>query len=211
MKHYRYLLPIGLLPILLLLIVGTASTFAQKQQDSQEILRQAVLHETDFPENTEKYAFSSGKSKVEDFNEQVSFVTSPFWAEGFVDAYRVNGWYPLAFEDDTFKEFSSGAFVENIAYLFKSQEQAAKAFEQQITRFNFDAKDIDAKVESVQYNNLQGKLMQINYTQEGMDFTLYTFVGWVDNQLIFLMVDGIPDPTVQRTFEHLVTTLVSYQ
>lgn len=211
MKHYRYLLPIVLLPILLLLIVGTASTFAQKQQNSQEVLRQAVLHKTDFPENVEEYTFSSGKSKVEDFNGQVSFVTSPFWAEGFVDAYRVNGWYPLTFENDTLKEFSSGAFVENMAYLFKSQEQAAKAFEQQTARFDFEAKDLDAKVESVQYSNLQGKLMQINYTQEGMNFTLYTFAGLVDNQLIFLMVDGVPDPTVQRTFEHLVTKLVSYQ
>lgn len=58
---------------------------------------------------------------------------------------------------------------------------------------------------------MQGKFIQIDYTDEGIDFTVYYLVSVVDNRLLFLMVDGLPDPTVQKTFENLVEKLVSYQ
>ncbi len=211
MKQHHYILFTVLLLLFGLLTVGTANGLTPKQQSNADILRQVVLRKTDFPEDVEDYTFSSDEAKAEDFNEQISFVTIPFWAEGFVDAYRVNGWYTLTFEEEALKEFSPGAFVENIAYVFESQEQAANAFEQQLTQFNTDVENLETKIEDIQHNSPQSKLIRVDYTQEGMDFTLYVFIGVVDNRLLFLMVDGVPDPTVQRAFENLVTKLVSYQ
>lgn len=212
MKQHRYILFTVLFLLLLLLIVGTANAFAPKQQSNEDILRQVVLRKTDFPGDVEKHTFSSDESKVADFNEQVSFVTIPFWAEGFVDAYRVNGWYSVNLENEAFKEASQGAFVENMAYLFQNHEQASKAFKQQIAQFDNDRPAHDnTTIKDIQFNNLQGKFIQIDYTDEGIDFTVYYLVSVVDNRLLFLMVDGLPDPTVQKTFENLVEKLVSYQ
>jgi len=211
MKRYHYLFLIVLLATLLLLTLRGSSIFAQKPRENRAVLRQAVLRRSDFPEKTSKYTFHSAVVDTGEFGGQVSFVTVPFRVEGFMEAYRVNGWYPVAFNDNRYAGFTPGAFVENIAYLFANQKQAAHAFSQQITQLNADAKNLAMKAESVQYGDLKGELARMNYRQVGVDYTLYTFIGLARNNVILLMVDGVPDKAVQKTFEHLVARLVGYQ
>lgn len=212
MIHYRYLLFIVGIVISSLLIVTTASAL-RAQQDSRELLKRVVLQKTDFPSDVDEHTFNSDETKLEDFDNQISIVTMPFVAEGFVDAYRVSGWYSLNYENDAFKEASQGVFVENMAFLFEDEEQVTKAYAQQVQELNdniLPALDT-ITVNDLQSNGLQGKLIQFDHSDEGIDFTTYYLFGVVNNRLLFLMVDGLPDPAVQRAFENLVNKLVSYQ
>lgn len=224
MKQQRYILP-SILFVLLLFGIGLASAIAQKPQDNKAILKQAVLQENDFPKNPANYAFSADEVKAGDFHGDTSFITTPFQAEGFLDAYRISGWYPFALQNNvSAKEFSNGAFVSNIAYLFQNSTQATKAFEQQIEQFNSGQREAAAagytkgtqvlkntKTEDVTYGNVQGKLIEIEYIEDNINLTVHYFVGVANNRLLFLMADGVSDPVTQDVFQALVKTLVNNQ
>ena len=209
---YRYLLLILGVAISSLLIVGTANAL-RTQQDSQEILKQVVLQKTDFPPDVETYTFSSDEVKLEDFDGQISAVTMPFIAEGFVDAYRVSGWYAVDLENEAFKEAGQGVSVENMAFLFEDESQATAAYTQQVRELNDkilpDLAGIT--VEAFQIDRFQGQLIQYDHTDDGLDFTAYHLFGTVDNRTLHLLVYGLPNPVGKQTFEQLVEKLASYQ
>ena len=210
-KDRRLLYIITTLFVLSLLVIGTTSVIAQKQPNSDDVLKQAALKKSDFPKNVEDFTFSSDKVKIEDFSEENSFFTAPFRSEGFVDAYRVNGWYPLTLKDDASKDLSQGAFVENMVYLFENHEQATKAYQKQIEQYNSESKNLDKTKEDILYDNLRGEKVQAKYIREDIDFSVHLFIGLVDNRVVLLMVDGVSDSVVQSTFDDLTTTLTNHQ
>ncbi len=212
MKRYRYLLLIVSIIIASLLIVATAHAL-RDQQNSQELLKRVVLQKTDFPSDVDQHTFNSDETKFEDFNNQISVVTMPFVADGFVDAYRVSGWYSIDLENEAFKEASQGVHVENMAFLFEDRGKATEAYKQQVRELNDEILPAleTITIEDFQIDSFQGKLVRYDHTDEGHDFSAYHLFGIVDNRIFHLIVYGLPDPATERTFGQLVEKLASYQ
>ena len=60
-KDRRLLYIITTLFVLSLVVIGTTSVIAQKQPNSDDVLKQAALKKSDFPKNVEDFTFSSEK------------------------------------------------------------------------------------------------------------------------------------------------------
>jgi hypothetical protein len=207
----RVLVSIMLVTLTIILLGGTGMVMARTQAQ-QTPLAQLVLQPDDLPgDNVNYYA-----EKVEEdrFLGDPSPVNIPLEAEGFLEAYAADAFYPVTLRNS---ESPGGAFILNIVYQYQDEAQARQALEQQLEWFNSADIALDARIEqldehlSIDAAKIQGRAFELTYSQEGLIWNTYWLFGVKENVLVFLMVDGPPDPATQEVFSTLATKVIQRQ
>jgi len=109
-------------------------------------------------------------------------------------------------------------YVLNTVYQFQDEAHAAAALEQQIEFYEKSDVPEDVRIVPVSYDTslafrkgVQGRAYAVRYPSDGTYWESYYFLGVQGNMLVFLMVDGLPDPATESAFNALVTKMIQRQ
>ena len=223
MKKQRILLIAALL-VLSILVVASAAALAKGPKPPPP--EQQVLQKDDLPEDA-RIAVERRVTSAS-FRGPEAPANVPLQAEGFLEGYRFDAWYPCILQSH---DGQSMVYVLHIVYQFQDKAQAAAALERQLAFYEnykrtpeyvkVDAVDLDETF--IARNGVSGKAMRVEYSvalvdgadqpaplHQGDDYETYYFHGVKGDTLIFLMVDSFhpPDPATREVFDDLVPKVV---
>lgn len=203
----------------LLMVAGCSVVeMGESHGQPENHLARRVLQESDLPEDSE--AYYAEHLTVYRFPGSPSPVNIPLQVEGFLDGYVAGGWYPFTLQDSVLQDKperkQTGAYVLSVAYQYQDEVQAAAALQRQLEWFQQEGTmAADAKAQQIGYDEslaaasgVQGSAMEVTYTQEGMTWVSYWFLGVEGDTLMLLWIDGLPDPGTHEVFDLLLSILV---
>ena len=218
MKRRHLSLAAALLVLPLIVAGCSVAVLGETRRQAENPLSGRVLQRSDLPEDSE--AFYAERLTVHRFPGSPSPVTVPLEVEGFLDGYVAGVWYPFTWEDGgpqgKLEGKETGAYVLSVAYHYQDELQAATALQRQLDWFHQEGNiALDARARQVGYdeslaaaNGVHGRAMEVTYSQEGLTWVSYWFLGVEGDTLMLLWLDGLPDPGTHEVFHLLLSTLV---
>lgn len=212
MRRQRFLLISTLTLVLSIITVASALALGRGSQTPEDPLARRTLQLADLEGAEAMYRESI--TTTEGFPGPLSPANLPLRAGGFLAGYRVGA--PCTVR------LSGGqqgiVYVLNTVYQFQDEAQATAALEQQIEFYEKSDVPEDVRIVPVNYDTslafrkgVQGRAYTVQYPSDGVYWKSYYFLGTKGNMLVFLMVDGLPDPATERVFSVLAAKVIQRQ
>lgn len=212
MRHQRFLLISVLTLVLSVITVASVPALGRGSQTPEDPLARRALQLADL-EGAEA-VYRESITSTEGFPGALSPANLPLQAGGFLAGYRVGAPCTVQLSDGQ----QGMVYVLNIVYQFQDEAQATAALERQIEFYEKSDVPEDVRVVPVNYDTslafrkgVQGSAYAVRYPSEGVYWESYYFLGIKGNMLVFLMVDGLPDPASERVFNALAAKVIQRQ